>query len=141
MLSYVMIGANDIEMSGKIYSAILLPLGYERIDSKGKIIYSLPGVPDRNNGPGAVYITKPFDGREASAGNGSMFAFRADTHALVRQLHAAALAAGGTDDGAPGFRAAYSDRFFVSYVRDPVGNKVAIFCTNPAEPRRGTAQS
>ena len=78
----------------------------------------------------------PFDGRPATAGNGSMVAFEASNQAQVRALHAAALAAGGTDEGAPGFRAAYGPRFYVGYLRDPQGNKIALFSSNPDEPGR-----
>ena len=76
-----------------------------------------------------MYVTKPYDGREATVGNGSMIAFRVPTYAQVRALHSAGVAAGGTDEGAPGFRAQYSKNFFVAYLRDPVGNKLALFCT------------
>ena len=65
-----------------------------------------------------------------------MVAFEACDQAQVRALHAAALAAGGTDDGAPGFRADYGPRFFVSYLRDPQGNKIALFSSNPKDPAR-----
>ena len=54
----------------------------------------------------------------------------------MRTLHAAALAAGGSDEGPPGFRAAYGPRFYVSYLRDPQGNKIALFSSNPDEPGR-----
>ena len=104
MLSYIMIGANDIRRSERFYTAILSPLGYECRDEPDLVIYSLPGGPDRYNGPGAVYVKKPYDGRVASFGNGTMFAFRAATQKLVRDIHAAGLAAGGSDEGAPGFR-------------------------------------
>jgi len=63
-------------------------------------------------------------------------AFEASNQAQVRALHAAALAAGGTDEGAPGFRAAYGPRFYVGYLRDPQGNKIALFSSNPDEPGR-----
>ena len=133
MLSYIMVGANDVPRSGRFYAAILTPLGYERKDSADKVVFALPNIPDRFNGPGAVYVTKPYDGREATVGNGSMTAFRTETQAMVRTLHAAGFEAGGTDEGAPGFRDEYTDRFYVGYLRDPLGNKVALFCTNPAE--------
>jgi catechol 2,3-dioxygenase-like lactoylglutathione lyase family enzyme len=129
MLSYLMLGANDLVRSERFYSAILAPLGYEKAERTGKIIYSFPDMPDRYNGPGAVYITKPYDGREATPGNGVMPAFRTETRALVDQLHAAGLAAGGTDEGGPGIRAEYSSNFHVAYLRDPLGNKLALFCT------------
>ena len=76
-----------------------------------------------------MYVKKPYDGREATVGNGSMIAFRVPTYAQVHALHSAGVAAGGTDDGAPGFRAQYSKNFFVGYLRDPLGNKLALFCT------------
>jgi catechol 2,3-dioxygenase-like lactoylglutathione lyase family enzyme len=129
MLSYITIGANDIPRSERFYNAVLVPLGYEKAEQQDVVIYTLPDIPDRFNGPGAVYVTKPYDGREATGGNGSMFAFRVPTHALLRAAHDAGIAAGGTDEGAPGFRAQYSKNFFVGYLRDPVGNKLALFCT------------
>jgi hypothetical protein len=133
MLSYLMLGANDLMASGNFYSAILEPLGYEKLQRETKIIYSLPGVDDRLNGPGAVYITRPYDGGVATVGNGTMAAFRTRSRIEVRALHAAGLRAGGTDEGAPGFRAEYSANFYVAYLRDPLGNKVALFCTAPSE--------
>ena len=137
MLSYITIGANDLPGSGRFYSAILTSLGYERTDAGNGVIFSLSGGPDRPDGSSTVYVVKPYDGRTATVGNGSMMAFCAATHALVRSVHAAGIAAGGTDEGAPGFRAEYTEHFYVAYLRDPVGNKVAIFCKNPAEGRRG----
>jgi hypothetical protein len=137
MLYYITIGANDLPRSGRFYTAILTPLGYLKKEAADGIEFTAPVVPNRVNGPGAVYVKKPFDGKAATVGNGSMAAFQAETQAMVRNLHAAGLAAGGSDEGAPGFRDDYSDRFYVGYLRDPVGNKVAIFCANPAEGTRG----
>lgn len=136
MLSYVTIGADDVPRAGKFYSAFLPHLGFAVEEDKGCLIYSLPSAADGLGGPTQIYIMPPFDGRPASAGNGTMFAFQARTQREVRELHAAALAAGGRDEGAPGFRAEYSERFYVGYLRDPVGNKVALFSNNPAEPGR-----
>jgi len=127
MLSYITLGANDMEASDRFYSALLEPLGYEKLYDKGELAFSLPDVAGCCNGPGAIYIKHPFDGKPATVGNGSMIAFRTGSQDLVRQLHAAAIAAGGTDEGPPGFRAAYSKNFFVAYLRDPLGNKIALF--------------
>ena len=106
-----------------------MPLGYEKGEQKDAVAYTLPDISDRFNGPCAVYVRKPYDGREATAGNGSMIVFRVQSHVQVHALHSAGVAAGGTDEGAPGFRAQYSKNFFVSYLRDPLGNKIALFCT------------
>ena len=133
MLSYITVGANDVPRSGRFYTAILAPLGYAKQETAEGIAFT---VPDRVNGAGAVYVRKPFAGRPAPVGNGSMTAFQAGTHAMVRAIHAAGLAAGGTDEGAPGFRDDYSAHFYVAYLRDPLGNKLAIFCADPAEGSR-----
>jgi catechol 2,3-dioxygenase-like lactoylglutathione lyase family enzyme len=54
-----------------------------------------------------------------------MIAFRAKDEIQVQAFHAAALAYGGTDEGAPGTRPYYEATFYVAYVRDPDGNKLA----------------
>jgi catechol 2,3-dioxygenase-like lactoylglutathione lyase family enzyme len=128
MLSYVTIGANHIQRSERFYSSILCPLGYERKEEHNAVVYSL--------GPNTIYVKIPYDGREATVGNGSMLAFKAANQKLVRDLHAAGRQAGGSDEGAPGFRDDYSAQFYVGYLRDDVGNKIALFCNNPDEPSR-----
>ena len=141
MLSYITIGADDVQRSGRFYAAVLVPLGYVMTETSEGIEFAAPEVPGRADGPATVpatvYVKKPFDGRAATVGNGCMIAFRAATHAMVRSLHAAGVAAGGSDEGAPGFRDDYSEHFYVGYLRDPLGNKLAIFCSDPAEGRRG----
>jgi hypothetical protein len=86
MLRYIMVGTNDVPRSGRFYAAILTPLGYDRKDSTDKVVFALPDIPDRFNGPGAVYVTKPYYGRAATVGSGSMTAFRVETQAMVRTL-------------------------------------------------------
>ncbi len=65
-----------------------------------------------------------------------MTAFEARSKKQVRELHAAALAAGGANEGQPGFRASYGPHFYVGYLRDPQGNKIALFSSDPDEPGR-----
>ena len=127
MLGYMTIGANDLDTSGRFYDALLLPLGYQKDTGDTYVRYSLEGVADKDNGPGTVYVMKPFDGGIATPGNGMMAAFRATGPEAVQALHSAGIQAGGTDEGAPGTRNYYSDDFYVAYLRDPVGNKVAVF--------------
>lgn len=127
MLSYLWIGANDVDASVAFYDSILLPLGYEKDPSEDVSSYSLPGTVDRLNGPGTVHVGKPFDGGPATAGNGMMPAFRTSSRAEVDALYAAGLAHGGASEGAPGTRAAYTPDFYVAYLRDPTGNKLAVF--------------
>jgi hypothetical protein len=127
MLSYLFIGANDVELSAQFYDAILSPLGYEKDQSEGQYCFSLPETSDKSNGPGSIHIARPFDGRPATVGNGMMPALRANSKPQVDEIHAAGLINGGTDEGKPGIREAYTDDFYVAYLRDPVGNKIAVF--------------
>lgn len=137
MLGYIRVGANDVSASARFYGAILIPLGYVREDEPAGAAFTFPRTAGQACGPAAIYVGKPYDGETATVGNGSMTAFRAETQETVRRLHAAGLEAGGADEGAPGFRDNYGKYFYVGYLRDPLGNKVAIFCSNPAETARG----
>jgi len=77
-------------------------------------------------------ICKPFNGKQCTVGNGTMVTFAAHSAEAVRAFHSAALVNGGSDEGAPGTRAYYSPRFYVAYVRDPDGNKLAAAFYNYA---------
>lgn len=136
MIAYVTVGADDIARAKEFYSAILPALGYALEEGPAGLSYTLPAKPGRPPAQPDYYVKPPFDGRPASAGNGSMVAFEARSQNQVRKLHAAALAAGGSDEGQPGFRASYGPRFYVGYLRDPQGNKIALFSSNPDEPGR-----
>ncbi|KIC21561.1 VOC family protein [Leisingera sp. ANG-Vp] len=136
MIAYVTVGADDLMLAKRFYSAFLPALGYELTEGPAGLSFALPVEPDRSPVQPDFYVKPAFDGRPASAGNGAMVAFEARNQTQVRALHAAALAAGGSNEGKPGFRAAYSPRFYVGYLRDPQGNKVALFSSNPNESGR-----
>ena len=127
MLSYLYIGANDVDAFGRFYDAIFSPLSYEKEVAQEQYCFSLPDVADKSNGPGTIHVAQPFDGRPATAGNGVILAFRADSKAQVEAAYKGGLANGGMDEGAQGYRDAYEDDFYVAYLRDPLGNKVAVF--------------
>ena len=136
MIAYVTVGSNDISAAKRFFTAFLLALGYDLDEGPEGLSFALsvgegqkPVAPD-------FYVKPPFNGQPASVGNGNMVAFEATNQAQVRELHAAATAAGGQDEGAPGFRADYGPRFYVGYLRDPDGNKIALFSSNPDEPGR-----
>lgn len=133
MIAYVTVGADDILQAKRFYSAVLPALGYGLTEG---LSYTLPVPAGQSPVLPDFYVKPAFDGRPALAGNGTMIAFQARSQAQVRDLHAAALAAGGQDEGKPGFRAAYGPHFYVGYLRDPQGNKIALFSSNPDEPGR-----
>ncbi|WP_412073661.1 VOC family protein [Tritonibacter mobilis] len=136
MISYVTVGADDIPRAKRFYSAFMPALGYTLTEGPEGLSYVLPAATGQSPVAPDYYVKPTFDGRPASAGNGAMVAFEAQNQAQVRDLHAAALRAGGSDEGQPGFRAAYGPRFYVGYLRDPQGNKIALYASNPNEPGR-----
>lgn len=136
MIGYITVGTDDIARAERFFSAFLPVLGYELEEYNGDLSYVLAIQPGQSPVSPDFYVKSPFNGGRASAGNGTMVAFQARSQSQVRTLHAAALAAGGSDEGEPGFRASYGPNFYVSYLRDPDGNKIALFCDRPDEPRR-----
>ncbi|MBG6143941.1 catechol 2,3-dioxygenase-like lactoylglutathione lyase family enzyme [Labrenzia sp. EL_142] len=136
MIAYVTVGADDIARAKRFYSAILPALGYELEEGPEGLSFVLPVEPGQSPVLPDFYVKPTFDGRPASAGNGSMVAFEARNQQQVRDLHAAALLAGGSDEGQPGFRVSYGPNFFVGYLRDPQGNKIALFSSDPIESGR-----
>lgn len=136
MIAYVTVGADDIARARRFYQTLLPALGYGLTEGPEGLSYALP-LPVGNAPVLPDFYVKPtFDGRPASAGNGAMVAFEARCQEQVRDLHAAALLAGGQTEGAPGFRPDYGPQFYVGYLRDPQGNKIALFSCNPDEPGR-----
>jgi catechol 2,3-dioxygenase-like lactoylglutathione lyase family enzyme len=130
MFSYVSIGTRNLERSIAFYDAVLAPLGHARIEDYDPDARSAAwGLDD----PGPhLWVTLPFDGQPAEPGNGSMVSFLADSRAIVDAFHAAALAQGGSDEGAPGLRPQYGPHFYAAYVRDPDGNKLNAVCYRAA---------
>jgi len=136
VIAYVTVGADDIARAKLFYAAVLPALGYTLEEGPEGLSYALPVEPGQSPVLPDFYVKPTFDGEPATAGNGSMVAFEAGNQAQVRNLHAAALIAGGTDEGQPGFRKAYGPNFYVCYLRDPQGNKIALFSNNLSEPGR-----
>ena len=119
MIGYVTLGSNDIPRAAAFYDALLGELGAKRIMDFGEFIVwsASPGMP-------GLSITKPYDGKQATIGNGVMVALAMDSKEKVDAMHAKALALGGSCEGKPGAR---SDNFYAAYFRDLDGNKLNAF--------------
>ncbi|EGT4255308.1 VOC family protein [Citrobacter amalonaticus] len=123
MFSYVMLGTNDLPRAIDFYDPLMELLGHPKA-GRGEEGASW-GTFSENHTTG-LCVGKPFDGRTAGVGNGTMVALNARSVEHIQQLHALALCLGGTDEGAPGHRPQYGQGFHSAYVRDPDGNKLAF---------------
>ena len=120
MIGYVTLGTSDLTRAAKFYDAVAAELGVKRMmEYDGFIAWGTPG------GGAGIGLTKPFDGKAATVGNGVMVALEAKDKAQVHRLYDIALAHGGTDDGPPGPRG--DGGFYAGYFRDPDGNKLNAF--------------
>jgi len=119
MFSHIMIGSNDIARSKKFYDAIFGVLGVSPAtpDARGRIAYA-------HNG-GRFIVTKPIDGKPASAANGGTIGF------LMNSAEQAAN--GGTSiEDPPGIRQGPAGQMYLAYLRDPDGNKIVGLHRVPA---------
>ena len=121
MFDHVTLGVSDIARARRFYlpvmAALDLPLAWENATM---LTFSTPEGED-------------FGVQQDRAGprHGTHVAFLAKSRATVDRFHAAALAAGGTDAGAPGLRPAYAATYYAAFVTDPDGNRLEAVCHDP----------
>ena len=123
MIGFVMVGTNDLEASSKFYDEVLATLGLVKVELAERYI----GYAQKNKLEEIeFYITKPFNKKKATYGNGTQVSFLVDTRASVDRFHAIALENGGLNEGMPGPRPSNSTTYY-AYIRDPDGNKICAY--------------
>ena len=125
MFTHMFVGSNDIDKSRTFYDAALGALGHANVmpGDAPRLVYPAQG--------GSFIVGAPADGQRATQYNGFTVGFAAADSAAVDAFHAAGLAAGGTDEGAPGHRPAAPGNAYGAYLHDPDGHKVCAFCQLP----------
>jgi catechol 2,3-dioxygenase-like lactoylglutathione lyase family enzyme len=124
MIDHLSLPVRDIARAALFYDAALAPLGLRRLmEFPGAIGYGADH-PGFWIGEGQGAIARP--------GAGLHVAFAAPDRASVDAFHAAGLAAGGRDDGAPGLRPRYHADYYGAFLIDPDGFKVEAVCHRPA---------
>jgi len=121
MIGYVTLGTNDLPRAAAFYDAFCAEFGVGRFMETEQFISWGKG-----DGGCGIGLTKPFDGKPATIGNGVMAAFQADSPAMVDRVYRKALELGAKDEGAAGPRG--DSGFYAGYFRDPDGNKLNVFC-------------
>jgi predicted lactoylglutathione lyase len=120
MIGYVTLGTNDLDRAARFYDALLGEIGANRfMETEQFIAWTV--APDKP----ALSVTKAFDGRPATVGNGVMVALAMRSPEQVDSFYKKAIELGAADEGAPGPRGA---GFYAGYFRDLDGNKLNAFC-------------
>ena len=119
MIGYAMVGSNDLEKAKGFYDGVLGELGAKRGWATDRMQAYSTG---EKSSP--LVVCKPYDGKEATVGNGMMISLLAPSREIVDKVYAKALASGGKDEGKPGMR---GETFYGAYFRDLDGNKLCVF--------------
>lgn len=127
MIDHVSVRTSDQAASRRFYEQALAPLGYEVLMEfdEGRVVgMGISGKPDfwfsAGESSGPIHV-----------------AFSASDRAAVDAFHAAALAAGGQDNGPPGLRPEYHAGYYGAFALDPDGNNVEAVFHDPSETKRG----
>lgn len=123
MIDHVSIRVQDLPRAIAFYRAALAPLGYD-------VLMEFPSAVGMGSSKPYLWISQT-----ESSVSPTHLAFAAERD-RIDAFHAAALAAGATDNGPPGVRADYHPHYYAAYVYDPEGNNIEVVChEDPAAPR------
>ena len=130
MFSHIMVGSNDLQRSKRFYDAVLGVLGagepFQNQTSTGhsRLFYRHEGA--------SFCVSEPINGEVATFANGATIGFKCSSPEQVTQFHDVAVAHGGTSiEEPPGLREGKLGALYLSYVRDPDGNKLCAMYRPP----------
>ena len=119
MIDHISVGVSDIARSTAFYEAIFAPLGLKKI-----VVF--PATVGFGKDYPEFWLNLRAGMAPVAPESGTHICLRARTVADVEAFHAAALRAGGADDGAPGLRPHYSVKYSAAFVTDPDGNRIEV---------------
>jgi catechol 2,3-dioxygenase-like lactoylglutathione lyase family enzyme len=112
MIDHLTLTVRDLDRARSFFAEALAPLGYAlQMEFQGILGYGAPGKP-------ALWL------KAGPTSQAMHLAFVAPDHGAVDRFHAAAVAAGATDNGAPGLRPEYHAHYYGAFVIDPDGNNL-----------------
>jgi catechol 2,3-dioxygenase-like lactoylglutathione lyase family enzyme len=124
VFDHVLFDADDFDRSRAFYEMALAPLGMEIVSEPAPQMVGFGA-----DGKPTFWLMS----RGRPTTHGAHIAFVAPTRDAVDTFHAAGLAAGGTDNGAPGPRPIYHSSYYAAFVIDPDGNNIEAVCHTPVD--------
>jgi catechol 2,3-dioxygenase-like lactoylglutathione lyase family enzyme len=125
MIGYVTLGTNDLDRAVAFYDELLAVIGAKRFMEDPGHFVAWAVAPDKP----ALSVTRPWDGKAATHGNGTMVALAVTSKDMVHKVYDKAIALGAQDEGPAGPR---FEGFYAGYFRDLDGNKLNVFCMGEA---------
>jgi catechol 2,3-dioxygenase-like lactoylglutathione lyase family enzyme len=124
MLHHVSLGVADLAAAASFYDAALGALGYRRVfEHPTAIGYGIEDGEDK--------LCLKLNAQSRPPGPGFHLAFAAPSREAVGRFHAAALAAGAQDNGAPGLRPSYGENYYAAFVIDRDGHRIEAVTNTP----------
>jgi catechol 2,3-dioxygenase-like lactoylglutathione lyase family enzyme len=117
MIDHVSIAVRDLARATAFYEAVLAPLGYARLEVR-------PATVAFGKKYSEFWLNLRPTMQPLAQDCGMHVALRAASTAAVDAFHAAALAQGGTSDGAPGLRPQHGEGYYAAFIRDLDGNRI-----------------
>ncbi len=117
MIDHVSVAVRDLEQSARFYQAVLGAIGYEQLETRPHTVGFGKTYPE-------FWINLRASMAQVAADCGAHVGLRVRAAELVDAFHAAALAAGGSSDGAPGLRPQHGEGYYAAFIRDPDGNRI-----------------
>jgi catechol 2,3-dioxygenase-like lactoylglutathione lyase family enzyme len=117
VIDHVSIAVRDLAAVARFYEILLAPLGYTKLIVRPTTIGFGKKYPE-------FWLNERRDMAPVDPRSGAHICLRAADARSVQAFHAAALAAGGASDGAPGPRPEYTEGYYAAFVRDPDGNRI-----------------
>jgi catechol 2,3-dioxygenase-like lactoylglutathione lyase family enzyme len=120
MIDHVSVAVRDLKVSARFYEPLLATLGMTKLREwlDAAIGYGKK-FPE-------FWINRRPDMMPIAADSGAHICLRAPSIEAVNAFHAAALATGGSSDGAPGLRAHYHENYYAAFIRDPDDNRIEV---------------
>jgi len=117
VIDHVSIAVRDLDRAALCYEAVLGAIGYAKLEARPATVGFGKKYPE-------LWLNRRTSMSPVDADSGAHVALRVRTTQLVDAFHAAALAAGGVSDGAPGVRPQHGEGYYAAFIRDPDGNRI-----------------
>jgi catechol 2,3-dioxygenase-like lactoylglutathione lyase family enzyme len=117
MIDHVSVPVRDLGAATRFYEAVLAAIGFSKLESRPATVGFGKSYPE-------FWINLRADIAAVAAGSGAHVCFRARSPEMIDAFYAAALAAGGADDGAPGLRPQHGEGYYAAFICDPDGNRI-----------------
>ncbi len=127
MIGYITLGTNNFDTALAFYDDLFSSIGASRFLENDKFVAWA-----REPEAAGFSLTKPFDGQDATVGNGTMIAIALESIEQVQAFYQKAIQLGATDEGEPGYRGDVPG-FYAGYFRDLDGNKLNGFVMDTPE--------